>query len=80
MSEKGDWPEQKVHVLKTLERHEDAIEQQEQINKTQSEFNHDVDKRVTSITEKISWAVAAIATFWALASDFIKEALEKLLK
>jgi len=72
MSGGGDWEKQEIHVLKTLERHDEAIEKQDEINHTQSKFNHEIDKRVASILERIGWAGAGIVLFWSVASEFLK--------
>ena len=73
------WDKNEKFVLDKLDEHGDAIQKQEEINKNQSAFNHDIDKRVTSLKEKISWAVAALVVFWTMAGDYIKSSIGKLL-
>lgn len=66
------WEKNEKFVLGKIEEHGEAIERQQKINADQSAFNHDIDKSVTSIREKLGWVVAGLTVFWTVAGDYIK--------
>ena len=79
MSDHGDWEENSKYVLTKIDECAEEQERQAEINKTQSEFNHSIDKRVDKVTDRLTIIAALVGSGAATAVGSLKDIFNAII-